>query len=346
MSPPDGATDVSLNPRYQFHFDEPVNPISFTETTNTSVSFAADNRQLLYTRHQPLAAGSEHTETVAAVADIAGNTVISNSTTFRTTDQPDVTSPVLSNYVPESNATVPVNTLVRLHMSEVVDPLSVTDSGVYVRDITNSGTTVPSSVSVDADGRTLIWAPDEALTINRQYQIHVNGVADLSGNTANNHWHYFYTSLDEDLTAPVVVATTVSEGQTGVPINGRLRVRFDEPMDVWTQDRVTLTAAGELLPVNASLSSDRRLLTLTPRQLLPTNTDIVLNITGITDLSGHAVADQQIGFTTASGVDVLGGTITAYSPASDMRDVPLNAVIEFRTSERIDPTTLTGYSYI
>ena len=155
---------------------------------------------------------------------------------------------------------------------------------------------------------------------------------------------YFYTDLVEDVTPPQVVSTTVTDGQTGVPTNARLRVRFNEPVYRLSIDGVTLSVNGGVVPVNYSFNSDLTLLTLTPKQLLPANSDILFTIPDtVKDLGGNGLASPQvINFTTGSGADVKVGSILAYSPDYGALDVPLNAVVQFYTSQRIDPTTLTS----
>ena len=347
ISPPDGSINISLNPRYHLAYDEPINSLSFAAVAGMDVSFASGNRELLYSYHEPLAANSAITENIPSVSDVAGNLAVATSVSFHTRSWPDVAPPTVSDYLPEYNSTVPVNSVVQVVMSEVIDPLSVTNSRFYVHDVDNQGTTVPGNVTLEADNRTLTWVPDVALLVGRQYRVTVKYLADLSGNAmAYNKVFsgFFYTGLAEDLTPPQVVSTTVTDGQTGVPTNARLRVRFNEPVYRLSIDGVTLSVNGGVVPVNYSFNSDLTLLTLTPKQLLPANSDILFTIPDtVKDLSGNLLAlERNIVFTTGSAVDTQGGSILAYSPASGARDVPLNAVVQFYTSERIDPTTLTS----
>ncbi|MDO6578940.1 Ig-like domain-containing protein, partial [Alteromonas stellipolaris] len=142
-----------------------------------------------------------------------------------------------------------------------------------------------------------------------------------------------------------VLSTSVTEGQTEVPLNARLRVRFSEPMSSLESELVFLTSLGESVPVNYSWNSDRTLLTLIPKQLMGINTTYTLNIGQSPDLSGNTVTPVTVSFTTGGFVDSIAGNIVTYSPSSNATDVPLNAVIEFKVSDELDPTLLTSGSF-
>ena len=341
MSPPDGTTEVALNPRVHVGFDEAINSVSVVPEAGMDMSFASNNRELLYSRHRPWLPESEITESVPALTDVAGNALVAASTTFTTGQEPDFAAPAIAAYLPEAYATVPSNAVVRIRMNEVVDPLQVNTSNVYVVNTNDWNTRIPGQVSVEADGRTIVWTPDEVLAVNSQFYVRAYYIADLSGNSIN-HGYYFYTSAEADYVAPSVVSTSVSEGQTDVPLNARLRVRFNESMLLLSQDQVQITSSMGNLPVSYSWNSDRTLLTITPKQLMNSQTIYTLDIGAIADISGNTVDEQQINFTSGISIDTRNEVITSYSPASNQREVPLNPVIEFTTSGPIDPATVSG----
>ena len=352
ISPPDGATGVPLRPRYHMRFDEAINPVAFAKgigdkALDMNIQFAADNREVLYSYYQPLASDSDITETVPTVMDIAGNP-IDISTSFRTGNDLDLSEPRVVKRIPEINSTVATNTRVQAQMSEAIDPLTVTDSNFYVLDYSDGQTLVPGTVSLSADGRTLVWVPEAGskLVVGRRYMVRGWGISDLSGNSTNlstNLYWYFYTSLIEDTVAPQVLATTVFDGQGNVPTNARIRVRFNEAIDVLGLEAVQLAIDGTAIAVNRSISDDRHYLTLKPKQLLPANRLITLTIAGIKDVSGNLLEQSQtISFTTGDVVDTQASSLERVTPFNNADNVPLNAVIEFRFSERIDATTITS----
>lgn len=344
MSPPDGTTDVALNPRVHVRFDEAINPIGVVPEAGMDMSFASNQRELLYTRHRPWLPASEITESVPSFTDIAGNAGVGASTSFTTGQEPDVAAPTVETYLPEYNATVPTNAVVRIRLNEAVDPLQVNTSNVYVVNTNDTSTRIPGQVSVESDGRTIVWTPNEVLAVNDRFYVRAYYMTDLSGNSTN-HSHYFYTSSEADYVKPTVLSTSVTEGQTEVPLNARLRVRFSEPMSSLESELVFLTSLGESVPVNYNWNSDRTLLTLIPKQLMGINTTYTLNIGQSPDLSGNTVTPVSVSFTTGDFVDSIAGNIVTYSPSSNATDVPLNAVIEFKVSDELDPTLLTSGSF-
>ncbi|MDO6540875.1 Ig-like domain-containing protein, partial [Alteromonas stellipolaris] len=139
-----------------------------------------------------------------------------------------------------------------------------------------------------------------------------------------------------------VLSTSVTEGQTEVPLNARLRVRFSESMLAVSQNLVQLSSSVGNLPVSYSWNSDRTLLTLTPKQLLDSQTIYTLDIGAIVDISGNSVLEQQISFTSGISIDTRAESTTSYSLASNARDVPLNPSIEFTLNGPVDPATVSG----
>ncbi|WP_288388947.1 Ig-like domain-containing protein, partial [uncultured Alteromonas sp.] len=321
MSPATGMENVALNPRYHVHFDEAINPYSFERIADMSISYSASNTEVLYHRYSPLSESTEHTETITQVEDLSGNKVVSHSETFTTGTGPDLTSPNYSTYLPYSNSTVAVNSSVIWVMNEVVDPLTVNSSTVYVRDVNNGSVHVAGSASIGQDGKTITWVPDNVLTAGRRFNARLGGVADISGNTNSSDSFYFYTSLEEDTAAPVVTGTSVHEGLTDVAVNARVRVKFSETISHLSLGGITLTHNGEQIAVNRALDSSHALVTLTPVTLLPAGETLSLNVSGVKDLADNVqVEDININFTTELGIDTQTGSLMSYSPKSGATD--------------------------
>ena len=346
MSPTTGMEDVALNPRYHVRFDEAINPYSFERVADMSVSYSASNTEVLYHRYSPLLESTEYTETITQVEDLSGNEVVSHSETFITGTGPDLTSPNYSAYLPYSNSTVAVNSSVIWVMTEVVDPLTVNSSTVYVQDVDNGWAHVSGSASIGQDGKTITWVPDNVLTAGRRFYARLGGVADISGNTNSSDSFYFYTSLEEDIATPVVTGTSVHEGLTDVAVNARVRVKFNEAVNHLSLGGITLTHNGEQIAVSRTLDSSHTLVTLTPVTLLPSGEILSLNVSGVKDLADNAqVEDVNINFTTELGIDTQTGSLISYSPNNGATDVALNAAFTADFSERIDPTSLTSESF-
>jgi len=346
MTPSTGMVDVPLNPRYHVLFDEPINPLSFTQTQNMNVSFSANNEEIIYSRYSPLLANTEYTETISAVIDVAGNEVVSHSEQFTTGETPDVVAPNYKSYTPGSNSVVGVDSSITWYMNEAIDSISITTSNVYVYDTSNSWALVPGSVSLASDGKTIHWVPTDSFLVGRRYYAYLGNVADISGNVNSADAYYFDTNLETDNLAPSVVNTSVNDGLINVATNSRIRIQFSEAVDVLSLNDVNISAAGINQAISYSLDSTKTLLTLTPVTLLPASTELSLTVTGVKDLSGNSqTAQQALTFTTAARIDIQQGTLSSYSPRNSAVDVALNALVTADFSERIDPTSINANSF-
>lgn len=345
MTPSTGMVNVPLNPRYRVLFDEPINPLSFTQTQNTNVSFSNNDEELVYSRYSPLLADTEYTEMISGIVDIAGNEVVSHTAEFITGQHIDIDRPFSIGNTPATNSTVAVNSSVTWVMNEAIDPISLTLGNVYVEDVEYGGI-VAGSVSLASDGKTIHWIPTNNLSVRREYQANLTNVTDLSGNTHNAESFSFFTNLEEYTLPPVVINTSVSDGLIDVPTNSRIRIQFSGSIKEFTFDDVSISAAGIKQAINYSLDSTRTVLILTPITLLPANTEISLMIKGVEDLAGNVQSvDYELSFTTAFGIDTEKAELLDYSPRINEVDVPLNAHITADFSERIDPTSINSNSF-
>ncbi|MCB1689856.1 MAG: Ig-like domain-containing protein [Halioglobus sp.] len=343
LNPPDGETGVGTNPYYAVRFDEAIS--NFVANTGVlgqtnSILFSENNQVVRYARIGTLPANTQVTETLPTFSDHAGNAV-AGSTTFTTTDGPDLAGGNVSNTSVANGATgVPQNPVLVREFSEPVDPVSVNTSGVYLYD-TSTNQNVPTSLDLSADGRRLTMVPAEALAPGRLYYWYAFSLRDLSGNSLSGPTYTFTTGFDEDSTGPLFETATLFDGQTDVPTNVRLSVRFDEPLNPVAVAGIQLKDASDATVVTTiSFSSDRRTVTLVPRSLLAANSSYVLSVADVEDVSGNPLlVPVAIGFTTADSLDNLAGSILNWSYASNAT-LPLNAVLEVELSERIDPTTI------
>jgi large repetitive protein len=338
FSPPNGQQGVGINPRFALRFDEPVNPVSMLNEDLQNVLFGESNRTMQYALLAPLTALSEHTEISPTIVDWAGNQITRASTTFTTANGPDTTQPsVLDISIDQSQTNVPVDFSAVFRFDEPIDPVSVTESGVYMRDVV-LGENIPITTELSADGLVLTLTPQQALLSGRQYYVYAYYLRDLSGNNAANNYRYFTTGFAGDTQVPVITATTIDDGEIDVPINARFNLRFDESLRPFSDDSfVSLKDSnGDTIPVRVSLSRSRTLLSIVPLQLLTPMSDYILNVEGMRDLSGNTqTIPWTANFSTGSDADLTKGTITSWSlPAS--ANVATNPLLQVTLSEAID----------
>ena len=350
ISPPQDENNVGTNARFSVRFDEPMSSLTFDTDTNrkSNVSFSENNQVITYTHLEPLAPSTEHTETITDITDMAGNVVVAASSTFMTADGPDFVNPTLVDTALFNNQqNVATNPVIEWVFSEPIDIVSVTGSGVYMWN-DNTSETIGSSWELSADGKRLSVMPDAALESGSRHYAYAYSLRDLSGNSLGNHYRYFTVGTEEDTTAPSIVSTTVFEGQTGVPTNVKLKVRFDEILNPVLDNVVSLKdSSNQDVPINISLSRERMLLNIVPKQLLAANSVYTLNVANMVDISDNAQETPlSVSFTTGNTVDLATSGVKTWSiPVNNTQNVPLNPKLEVTFHERVDVTTVDSGSF-
>lgn len=349
MSPPDGASNVGINPSYSVRFDEPINHVSFSTGVPDRISyqFSENNEVVRYSRLWTLPPSDTEVENISGVLDIAGNTVVADSSSFTTMAGPDFTRPTVTDTGLFNNQqNVPRNPTFVWTFSEPIDPVSLNSSSIYVWNATTG--VIPSTYELSADGLRLTHVPSQLLPTGERVYHYAYNMRDLNGNTLGSHSRYFTTSTVEDVAAPAVVNSSVLPGQTGVPLNARLRVRFDELLLPLVTHGITLVdAAANNIAINISHDDGRQRINVIPKQLLKPFTTYTLSVSGMLDLSNNEQAtDFSVSFTTGDTMDVTKGSVATWSiPVNNTQNVPLNAVHQVTLSERIDPTSVVASSF-
>src|SRR5207245_5162207 len=168
---------------------------------------------------------------------------------------------------------------------------------------------------IDAGWLIFRVVPNAPLVVGRGHSMYLSALRDLAGNISYFSFS-FTTGTTADTTAPQVTGVSPGDGFADVPINARVSILFDEPIQPLSIDQVTLTAGG---PVNVirTLSNANRLLTLTPLVPLASNTSYSLNIAAVKDLAGNALASTlSTTFTTGDGPDLTNPSVTQVDPAN------------------------------
>ncbi|MDX2151723.1 MAG: Ig-like domain-containing protein [Bryobacteraceae bacterium] len=341
IAPPSGAAGVGTNTTIRFGFDERLNPLSVNASTvvvtangtpvTGTFAFSADVREVTFTPFAPLPGNASIAVTVNGVQDTSGNTASLVNANFTTGATPDFTAPVIqsTNY---TNQAVPVNATLVATFDEAIDGSTVSGS---LFDF-SLGTVAGVTYTVSADGRTVTAIPPANLNPNRQYQ-YCPSVRDLVGNAASTCTN-FTTTAGADNTAPTLVVTAPSNGLTGVSLNARITIQYNEVISGNIGNGVQLTAGGSPVAFTASVSN--RTLVLTPSVPLAPNTTYTVNLTGIRDVVGNTAANQSFSFTTGATADTTPPTITTFSPAAGASNVPVNQPINVTFSEAIDPGSI------
>ncbi|MBB6732288.1 SwmB domain-containing protein [Cohnella zeiphila] len=372
LYPADNAVSVPMNAKLVMQFSEAVTPGSGTITIKNSSTFAtAASYDVNSSNIQVSASGTFVTITVEAnklqtgtgyyvqvspgafkgpSGDYAGITD-ALSWNFQTAYS-DMSAPSAISFTPSNNTTVAdLSSSLVVKFNESVLPGS---GSIQIRDL-SAGTTYDSipanSAQVTGVGTdTITIRPYKSLKANLIYAINIDKTAftDMSGNayagidsTNTTTWRFTTTT---DSTPPDLLETTPTSGANYVSLNGVLKMRFSEPVQIKAGAKGTaIPTTGStgnvnliLGPDNASIP-DPNVVTLTPSSAFTGKLSYVVHIPAdaITDAAGNffpgILNDYRWTFQT------IGSDTSAPSLSSATMD---GAVILLTYNEPLDETSI------
>jgi len=183
---------------------------------------------------------------------------------------------------------VPNNTSIVVIFNEALDPASVTTSTFKLN---SSLGQVAGTVSYDASTWTATFTPSASLGFSTAYTVSLAGIQDLSRNALTTNWS-FTTGMAPDLTAPTVTAVVPANGATGVASSDPVVVTFSEDVDTASLSGIRLThvASGTRVAGNITYNPTTRVATFVPTVLLGSLATYEVNVSGVKDLTGNAMA--------------------------------------------------------
>jgi RHS repeat-associated protein len=140
---------------------------------------------------------------------------------------------------------------------------------------------------------------------------------------------------------PAVSQVQPANGATGVSENGRVIVRFAQPLpsSAVATGTVSLFQGENSIVGTLALSNDGLSVTFKPAANLPANSTFTVTATDVT--GNQTTPEFQSTFTTGSTTDSITPTVVQTSPQSDATGVPISAPIVVQFSNPMDPSTLT-----
>ena len=223
---------------------------------------------------------------------------------------------------------------------------------------------VTATVTYDVASMTATLTPAAALPANTVCQATISTAAtDTSGIAlaAPFTWS-FSTAASSDVTRPTVTVTLPANAASGVPTNTRITAAFSEAMAASSVNAttflVTNTTLGTTVPGTVTYSVGSHTATFTPNTMpLASNDLFTARITAAaTDLAGNGLAgnpaalpaasDHVWTFTTAATTDATAPTVAAISPPDASIANCLTKTVTATFSEAMDPTTITGTSFV
>ena len=339
LVPTAGATGIDVATTVIVAFDEAIDPASLTagsfqllegaNVVTTTMYHDAVNNLLILSPDASLAHETIYTAQVSAgITDLVGNSLGADfSWTFTT--RADNTIPQLLLINPEEDAIdVALDVVLTAQFDELIDPASVAGFSI---------TGVTGTASVDGDGSTVRFVPDQPLANLTTYEATLPGtLMDLAGNQLNYSKTWSFTTLADQI-APQVVQTSPAEGAVAPVTQQVVTIEFDEPLAAATVDSnsVSVEVDGQPFAVNnVSLFPSNRINVTLPALSYDTSIAVHLSPT-ITDLVGNPLAAAfDLNFSVEP--DNYPPSITGRAPGIDGRVVPPSARLQVQFSEPMD----------
>ena len=337
--------EVPLNPVLEFEYSEALDGSGINSgvvglqnntdstTVGVTVSLVGDRivRVVPDTELQPDTGYSVFSNTL--ISDLDGEVTSGPSTFFITGTASDNSPPMVELISPPGGASgVPVNAGIRMRFNERVNPISVTAETILVSDGFNG--VLPCTISFSNDNRDVLIIPHSPFESNTQYEIEIVGVTDQSGNSVIPLTSQFITGNGVDTDNPLQIASSPFSGAVDVPVNSPILIQVNEPLDPVTIDQLFVSdnTTGDQLAGSVSLSSDGRVVSFAPGEVLGVGRSHSVFDNGMTDLANNPLF-TGFSFTTSFDEDVTAPTIFGISPGEGLESVPTNARVVVRFDE-------------
>ncbi|MFT7535698.1 MAG: hypothetical protein ACI85K_001651 [Hyphomicrobiaceae bacterium] len=348
-SPDDRAVQVELDAIIRLEFDSEMALEGFGDedtwlrpvgsSTNVPVTFTrGSNGRVACQPNSELQAETDYVFQLSALtSDLSGRILdATTSFTFRTFDE---TPPIITGFSVADGATEVSRTgTFTLSLTEAVDPASITNLTLYLRDVFGGR----YACEYTTVGQTIVIAPFADLPGDRQFFIIATAaLADRAGNRLEEQYQSSFRTM-ADAQQPSVLDSWPRLNATDISPLIQPTFTFGESMDPATVEAVSLLFQdeyGSIIPFAISATLDQRTLRIKPLVKLQDNRSytlaFMLGAASATDVSGNGLlATQALIFTT--GTDQQAPTVASSSPVAGETRVPGVLVAEVTFDENID----------
>ncbi|WDE10118.1 Ig-like domain-containing protein [Thalassomonas haliotis] len=356
--PGNGASNVPVENNFTLFINESLDELTINDALNVTqngvlvtgtTDITGGGRSITFTPDTPWSDNALIQIFLDPSArDTSGNALNNYQGSFRTELADANIAPAVINesLFQQSTNSILVNSQFDIKFNQALDPSTVNNTNVELRENFGSTDLVAATVSLVGD-RIIRITPDSNLSDSSNYFYRLfNGLRDLDGQqpTFGNFTRFFATGATEDNTAPGILAVSPPDSSVDIPINALIRVLFDETvnMTALTDSNIEIND-GNGGAISCSISSQsfsdgQFLVSVVPHNPLQTNTSYDLTVSGVEDLAGNSVTSQTTSFTTGVQPDTVSPVFVRNTPVSGSVDVPVNAVIEMEVNEPLDPT--------
>lgn len=232
--------------------------------------------------------------------------------------------------VPQTNG-IGTNREIQVLFSKDMDPASINPNSFVIDG-------VAGTVRYDATNRIGSFKAAPDFKVNTTYNARITTNAkDLSGTALSATFPFaFTTRATSDTSAPYVAVVNLAPGATGVPLNQKIVVTFDEQMSSFTLNTSTFFIAG--VPGTVTYDVVTQSATLTPSTLLAPNTTYTFTVTtGALDLGGVPLAAPFTQTFTTAPAPTTGPAPVALCPG-----IGNFSVLAGSTVTNTGPTVISG----
>ena len=342
---------VPINGAIDVLFSKPLDPASVNATTvilrdnvagqivPTTVSLLQQGRVIRVQPQANLVSSRQHNlQLTNGLRDTTGLTMqFAQTHNFQTSSAgvPDTVPPTVTSMSPPAGTSgLGINAQIHARFDEQMNPFSLLPD-------------LQSAVSVfwtgnNRDLRIVRHEPYAAgAEITESFaeaqDFATNAVAAPSSTT-------FTTGETADVKLPVMLDVSPFANASGVGVNTRLRLVFDDVLDPASVNPTTvlLREGQTALAGTPTLEPDGRTVTLVPTQALQPGRSYTFARDGVRDLAGNASLQGSTGFSTGAASDTQAPTVTSTSVQDGQTGVLTNAPLTVQFNEAVSTLTLGG----
>jgi hypothetical protein len=355
VNPFPNATNVALNTILQVVYNQALTAVTvnnsnvtlYQYSTNSyltpTVSLVGGGQLIQIQPTANLAANTQYQVCVAGVLNVDGVPVANYCFNFTTGAATDTVAPTVVAVAPANGATnIGTNAVVSVTFSKAINPVSVTGSTIQL----SAGATIetPASISFSADYKRVSITPQAPLPSSTLMTIAINGATSQAGVGVATQGTTFTTMAGPDFGAPVVIRSSVFNGQPNVPVNSVFSMQFNKAMDTGSFNPANVYVSGgianSIVPSTVSWSTDQTTVFLVPNNALNPGEPYSLCSYYLTDLDGNAQQNFCASFSTVFVANTNPPTVAGTSPGNSAINVPTNSPVQVQFSEPIQQTSI------
>jgi len=287
-----GALCVPQDQKIKVTFDEPMDSLTLTPSTffidgvAGSVTYDAASQVATFAPAALLAVNTTYTITVTTGAKDMGGVALAAPfhQTFTTGPCQTGSAPKVAAINVAAGATcVPLNQTIQVTFDQPMDATTITPVTFFING-------VAGSVSYNSSTKIATFTPTTGLAVRTTYTITVTtGVKSASEvPLAAPFTQTFTTGPCPTAVAPVIVAVNVAAAATCVPLNQKIQVTFNVPMDPLSITPTTFSIDG----VSGTVAYDAiaQAATFTPASLAANTPYTITVTTGVKSVEGVNLA--------------------------------------------------------